>query len=101
MADNHGKQGYDMNRDLIDDIEKQIHPTEADLKAYYEQHKSQYTNSIPEKRKVRYILVDTAKLKDQVQVTPQDLQNYYNQHREEYRVPDQVEVRHIKGDRRA
>src|SRR5690349_1830911 len=79
----------------LDDIEKQIHPTEADLKAYYEQHKSQYTNSIPEKRKVRYILVDTAKLKDQVQVTPQDLQNYYNQHREEYRVPDQVEVRHI------
>src|SRR5438046_397491 len=31
----------------------------------------------------------------QTEVSQQDLQNYYNQHREEFRVPEQVNVRHI------
>lgn len=79
----------------LDNIEKQINPTDAELKAYFDSHKAAYTNSIPEKRSARYIFIDQAKLQQQIQVTPQELQSYYNQHRDEYRVPDQVEVRHI------
>src|SRR5439155_20441105 len=52
-------------------------------------------NSIPEKRQLKYIVVDNAKLLAQTQVTQQDLQGYYDQHRDEYRVPEQVNVRHI------
>jgi len=78
-----------------DDILKTIHPTDTELKAYYDQHKTSYANSIPEKRKVSYVLIDTAKLQDEMKVTPQDLQSYYDQHRDEYRVPEQVNVRHI------
>jgi peptidyl-prolyl cis-trans isomerase D len=77
------------------DIEKQIKPAEGDLKTYFDQHKQTYANAIPEKRSARYVVIDTAQLASQVQVTPQELQNYYNQHREEYRVPEQVNVRHI------
>lgn len=78
-----------------DDILKSLHPTDAELKAYYDQHKQQYANSIPEKRKVSYVLVDTSKLQADAKVSQQELQTYYDQHRDEYRVPEQVNVRHI------
>ncbi len=79
----------------LQDLMKQVHPTEAELKAYFDQHKQQYANAIPEKRQARYIVVDTSKVRQQIQVTPQELQQYYNAHRDEYRVPEQVNVRHI------
>jgi peptidyl-prolyl cis-trans isomerase D len=79
----------------LDDIKKQINPTDAELKAFYEQYKEQYTNSIPEKRKAQYIVIETEKLKDRVPVTQAELQQYYNQHQDEYRVPETVTVRHI------
>ena len=45
----------------LDDIKKQIKPTDAELKAFYEQNKQQYANSIPEKIKAKYILIDTTR----------------------------------------
>ena len=78
-----------------DDILKTIHPTETELKAYYDQHKASYANSIPEKRKISYVLIDTARLEGEAKLSQQDLQSYYDQHRDEYRVPEQVNVRHI------
>src|SRR5436190_5474634 len=78
-----------------DDVLKQIHPTEAELKAFYERNKATYNNSIPEKRKIRYVVIDNAKIKAQTTVSHDELQAYYNQHREDYRVPEQVNVRHI------
>ena len=78
-----------------DQLKKQIHPTEAELKAFYDRNKQSYVNSIPEQRKVSYIYIDTSQLASQVQVAPEDLQNYYNDHMDEYRVPEQVQVRHI------
>jgi peptidyl-prolyl cis-trans isomerase D len=79
----------------LDDIKKQIHPTEAELKSFYEQNKQQYVNSIPEKRKARYIVVNTSKLADGIQISQADIQQYYNQHQDEYRIPETVTVRHI------
>src|ERR1700733_9691911 len=43
-----------------DDIEKGLHPTDPELKAYYDKNKATYNNSIPEKRKVNYVVVDTS-----------------------------------------
>jgi len=79
----------------LDDIKKQIKPTDAELKAFYEQYKQQYANSIPEKIKAQYILIETAKLADRVPVTQAELQQYYNQHQDAYRIPETVTVRHI------
>ncbi len=79
----------------LDDLSKQIKPTESELKAYYENHKANYANSIPEKRRAQYVVIDANKLKQQVQVTPDELRRYYNEHQEQYRVPEQVNVRHI------
>jgi len=78
-----------------DDIKKGLHPTDAELKAFYDSHQKSYANSIPEKRKVKYAVIDTAKIATGVQVTHDDLQAYYNQHRDQYRVAEQVKVSHI------
>jgi peptidyl-prolyl cis-trans isomerase D len=78
-----------------DDILKSLHPADAELKAYFDLNQKTYVNSIPEKRQLKYVVFDTAKLVAQTQVTQQDFQSYYDQHRAEYRVPEQVNVRHI------
>jgi len=58
-----------------DEVVKQIRPAEAELKAYYEKNLKNYQNSIPEKRKLQYIVIDPTKLRDKVQVThgPEEL----------------------------
>jgi peptidyl-prolyl cis-trans isomerase D len=77
------------------DILKELHPTDEELKAYYERNKATYNNTIPEKRQVKYVVIDNAKLAANTTATDPDLQTYYDQHREEFRVPDQVKVAHI------
>src|SRR5580658_1176200 len=77
------------------DILKGLHPTDEELKAFYERNKAAYNNSIPEKREIEYVVVDSSKIAGATTITDQDLQAYYDQHRDEYRVPDQVKVSHI------
>ena len=78
-----------------DDIKKGLHPTDSELKAYYQSHLSSYANSIPEKRKIKYAVIDSNKVESGVTLTQDDLQSYYQQHRDAYRVPEQVKVSHI------
>jgi peptidyl-prolyl cis-trans isomerase D len=79
----------------LDDAKKQVKVTDVELKAFYDQNKQQYVNSIPEKRKARYIVVDTEKIASSIPVTQADLQSYYSQHQDDYRIPETVTVRHI------
>ncbi len=78
-----------------DDIKRGLHPTDEELKAFYESHKASYANSVPEKRKVKYAVVDTGRIEAGAQVTQDELRAYYDQNRDRYRVPDQVKVSHI------
>lgn len=78
-----------------DDIKKGLHPTDQELKAFYDSHKASYANSIPEKRKVKYAVVDYSKADAAVHITEADLRDYYDQHRDQYRLPEQVKVSHI------
>lgn len=77
------------------EISKQIKPTEAELKAFYEANKSRYLNSIPEKRQVRYFVLNDKDAESKVTVEPAEVARYYNQHQDEYRLPERVRVRHI------
>jgi len=78
-----------------DDLKKGLHPTDSELKAFYQSHLSTYANSIPEKRKVKFAVIDTNKIDAGIQLTQDDLNNYYRDHRDAYRVPEQVKVSHI------
>ena len=78
-----------------DDILKGLHPTDAELMAFYERVKASLANSIPEKRKIQFAVVDIQKISAQMQVTRVELESFYDQHRDEFRVPEQVNVRQI------
>jgi peptidyl-prolyl cis-trans isomerase D len=78
-----------------DDIKKGLHPSDEELKAFYDNHKASYANSIPEKRKIKYAVVDTAKAEASVKITQDDLRSYYDQYRDQYRTPERVKVSHI------
>ncbi len=78
------------------DILKGLHPADEELKAFYERNKATYNNSIPEKRQIKYVVLDSAKIAVTTAVTEQDLQTYYDQHRDEYRFPEKVKVSQIQ-----
>jgi peptidyl-prolyl cis-trans isomerase D len=76
------------------DTLKGLHPTDQELKAFYDRNKVTYNNSVPEKRQIKYTIIETVK-PAATPVTDQELQAYYDQHRDEYRLPEQVKVAHI------
>jgi peptidyl-prolyl cis-trans isomerase D len=77
------------------DILKGLHPTEEELKAFYDHNKAAYANSIPEKRQIKYAVIDSSKIAAAETVSQEELQQYYDQHRDDYRAAEQVKVRHI------
>ena len=79
----------------LDDILKTIKPTETELKAFYDVNKARYTNSIPEKRQIKYFVVSEKNIADKVTVDPAEVQRAYSTNQESYRVPARVKVRHI------
>ena len=94
-----------------EDMMKQVKVTDTELKAFYDKHKQEYVNSIPEKRKARYITISTSSIPG-VSVSDDEIKSYYNQHAEQYKLPERVHVRHIlvktppqaadgKGDQKA
>jgi peptidyl-prolyl cis-trans isomerase D len=78
----------------LQDVEKGINPSDAELKAWYEAHKAQFKDSIPEKRKIKFVLINGSKLPN-VQPTDQEIAAYYDQHKGEFAVPETVKDRHI------
>ena len=78
-----------------DDLRKGLHPADDELKAFYERHKTSYANSIPEKRKAKYAVIDTRRPKPACRLRQMICQAYYDQHRDQYRMPEQVKVSHI------
>ena len=78
-----------------DAVSKGITVTEPELRKYYEQNLPRIKDSIPETRKIKYILMDNTRVAAEAKPTQQDLERYYNDHREQFRVEDAVNVRHI------
>ena len=77
------------------DILKGLHPTDAELKAFYDRNKATYNNSIPEKRQIKYAVIDKVEPSAE-SVSDQELHTYYDQHREEYRQQEKVKVSQIQ-----
>src|SRR5262249_57353069 len=78
----------------VDELQKQIKPADAELKAYYDANKTRYQNSIPEKREVSYFLLNEQQVASKITVTPTDLDRYYSQHAEVFSTHDRLGVRH-------
>jgi peptidyl-prolyl cis-trans isomerase D len=75
------------------DLAATIHPTEAELSAWFNQNSSRY--QIPEKRSARYSLLDLSKLRSDIHVSDDTLRDYYNSHIDDYKVENRVHAEHI------
>jgi len=72
-----------------DEFKKNVKPTDADLKAYFEAHKNSY--KIKEKRRAQYLLIPIAPLLSTVGVTEQEILAEWNQRSHQ----ETVEAAHI------
>ena len=79
----------------MEDVSKTIKPTDTELKAFYDANKPRYTNSIPEKRQIKYFVLSDKNFADKVTVDPAEIQRAYSANQNAYRIPERVKVRHI------
>jgi peptidyl-prolyl cis-trans isomerase D len=76
-----------------DELEAKIVPSDAEIRAEYEKSKAKY--QVPEKRVVRYGLVDVIKMRQDEQISDQELRAQYAKNIHDYEVPSRVHVEHI------
>ena len=79
----------------LEDVAKAIKPTDTELKAFYSANQARYTNAIPEKRQIKYFLLNEKSFADKVTVDPAEIQRAYSANQNAYRIPERVKVRHI------
>src|SRR5438093_551410 len=76
-----------------DSFRTQVSANDAEIAAYFDAHKADF--KIPEKRKIRYLLVDIDAMRAKVVVPPADIEREYNNNSEQYSTPEQVRASHI------
>jgi peptidyl-prolyl cis-trans isomerase D len=66
---------------------------DAEIAARFESNKNDY--KIPEKRKIKYALIDTQAIQARTQVSPEDVQREFDSKPDEFSTPEQVRASHI------
>jgi peptidyl-prolyl cis-trans isomerase D len=77
----------------LDKFRESVQASDEEVSRWFEEKKNDY--KVPEKRKVRYALVDVQGLRERVQVSQQDIQRYYEDNQQQYSQPEQVRASHI------
>jgi peptidyl-prolyl cis-trans isomerase D len=102
VADKDLEQEYRRRNDKVklavvtftaDKFRSQVTASDADIATYFDGHKDSF--KIPEKRKIRYLLVDIEALRSKVVVPPAEIERTYNANVEQYSTPEQVRASHI------
>jgi peptidyl-prolyl cis-trans isomerase D len=68
-------------------------PTEKELADFYARNKEAYRQ--PEKRELKYLLVDNTRLRQKTVITQKDIQDYYDTNASQFQIPEQVHAAHI------
>jgi peptidyl-prolyl cis-trans isomerase D len=76
-----------------DTFRPQVSATDAEVTAYFDGHKEDF--KIPEKRKIKYLLIDFDALRTRITIPAADVQQAYNTNIEQYSQPEQVRASHI------
>ena len=65
-------------------LAEKIQPTDDELKAYYDQHKTDYNILVPQKR-IRYVFIDQDKSGEKVQISDKELHDEYDNLQPQYK----------------
>lgn len=71
----------------------QVKPSQADIKAYFDAHRGQYTE--PEKHSFQVVVIDQDAIAKSIAVSDAELRAAYSRNMDNYRMPERVHVRHI------
>jgi peptidyl-prolyl cis-trans isomerase D len=74
-------------------VRSQVTASDEEVARYFEAHKSDF--KMPEKRKIRYLLVDLDALRTKTVVPAADIERAYNNGIEQYSTPEQIRASHI------
>ena len=78
---------------VADSFRPQATASDAEVATYFNAHQGDF--KIPEKRKVRYLLVDADAIRAKTTVPEANIQRAYNEGIEQYTTPEQVRASHI------
>jgi peptidyl-prolyl cis-trans isomerase D len=76
-----------------DSFRAQVAANDAEVASYFDGHKNDF--KIPEKRKIRYLLIDIDAVRAKVTIPPADVERAYNNGIDQYTTPEQVRASHI------
>ncbi|HEY2544448.1 MAG TPA: peptidyl-prolyl cis-trans isomerase [Candidatus Acidoferrum sp.] len=76
-----------------EDLLAKITLSDAEINAAYEKNKAKY--QVPEKRVVRYAIVDVNQIRQGMQISDDQLKAQYQKNIQDYQVPNRVHVEHI------
>src|SRR5215204_5138874 len=77
----------------VDKFRTGLDASEQEIASWFDQHKDEYR--IPEKRKVKYALLDVQSIRNRIVVSPQDIQRCYEDNAQQFSTPEQVRASHI------
>lgn len=78
---------------IADTFRPEATASDAEVAAYFNAHQADF--KIPEKRKVRYLLVDADAIRAKTTVPEANIERAYNEGIEQYSTPEQVRASHI------
>ena len=76
-----------------DELAAKISPDDSEIKSYFDQNKSKF--QIPDKRIVRFALLDLGQLRQNTVVTDEELRAAYNANIQQFQVQNRVHAEHI------
>jgi peptidyl-prolyl cis-trans isomerase D len=76
-----------------DKFRESVQATDQEVADWFQSHQDDYR--VPEKRKVKYALIDIQSIRDRIQVSAEDVQRYYEDNAQQFSTPEQVRASHI------
>src|SRR5215467_1043174 len=78
---------------MADKFRSQVNTTDQEIASYFEGHKNDF--KMPEKRKIRFLLIDVDALRAKVKVPEGDVRRAYDDNIDQYSTPEQIRASHI------
>ncbi len=78
---------------LADSFRSQVNVSDQEVASYFAAHPADF--KVPEKRKIRFLVVDIDAIRAKVTVPAADIERAYNDNLDQYSTPEQVRASHI------
>jgi peptidyl-prolyl cis-trans isomerase D len=97
VADEHRRRNERVRLDVVafraDEFRDEVEATDSDVDLQFAEEAASY--EVPEKRRLRFLLVDQTAIFDSLTLTDDEVRQYYDANLSQYQTPGQVRASHI------